>query len=246
MILQSRLKRNFKFDKKEKREFIITAIMITVIMFMFIWRTTNYTVTSAIRDIIILGIATILSLFAFVGGIKVFAIGKGYHAKYNYSIGGIMGGFLISFIIYGIIPIFFPGLITLKVNDRIRHGQKFISENKKDIFWILTSGIMTSIIFGFMMMIVSVAINSSMFRYIALINAFIAFYAVLPIPQNIGLHMFYMSSKYYFLILGIVSFFLVLIQAKTIWALLIGLGAFIILFFLIKIFFIKRYGVSKR
>lgn len=243
MSLVSRLKRNFHFDKKETREYVITAIIIIVIMFMFIWRTTDYTTAKAVKDIIFLGIGTFISLFLFIGGIKFVAIGKGYIAKYNYSIGGILGGFLISFIIYGFIPIFFPGEVNLKVNERIFHGQRYFAENKREIFWILSSGIMTSIIFAFMLMIISVTYGSVMFRHLALLNAFIALYAIIPVPQNVGIHMFYMMKNHYFTMLGIVAFFFVIIQAKTIWALLIGLGSFIVLYFLINKFFVKRLSI---
>ncbi|MBN1175235.1 hypothetical protein JXA48_01185 [Candidatus Woesearchaeota archaeon] len=243
MSLETRLKRNFKFDATESHEFLFSVIITTIIIFMFSWRTTDYTFILAIRDLVLLAIISLVSLFVFVGGIKFFAIGRGYTANYNYWIGGLLGGFLISFITYGFLPIVFPGIINLKTNDRLRHGQIFIGENKVDVFWILASGLITTILFSFVLLIIYSITGFELIYYGALLNAFIGFFASLPFPNNIGLHMFYMKKKPYFFFLGMTSFVLVLVQAKNILNLLIGLGIFIILAYILKKFFLTKYKI---
>lgn len=243
MSLETRLKRNFSFDAKEKHEFMFSTIVITIILFMFMWRTTNYTLTAGIENFILAAIISFVSLFVFVGGIKFFAIGKGYTAQYSYWIGGLLGGFLISFISYGFLPIVFPGIINLKSNDRLRHGQIFVGENKVDIFWILATGIITTIMFSFTLLLLYSITGLETFYFAAAMNAFLAFFAVLPFPNNIGLHMFYMKRQIYYLFLGMCAFMLVVVQAKNIWSLLIGMGIFLVLTFIIKKFFLKKYQI---
>jgi hypothetical protein len=243
MSLETRLKRNFQFDSKERHEFVFTAIIITIILFTFSWRVTDYNIITGIKDLIILGIMSFISLFVFVGGIKFFAIGRGYTAQYNYWIGGLLGGFLISFITYGYLPIVFPGEINLKANDRLRHGQVFVGENKVDVFGILASGVILSILLSFILLLIYSSTGFELIYYGALLNAFIAFFAVLPFPNNIGLHMFYMKKEWYYLFLGMCALVLVFVQAKNIWSILIGLVVFGILVFIIKKFFIKKYKI---
>ena len=243
MSLENRLKRNFTFNSAEKHEFIFSTIVVTIILFMFMWRTTDYTILTGIKDLILAGTITLISLFIFVGGIKFFAIEKGYVATYNYWIGGLMGGFLVSFIAYGYLPIVFPGILTLKSNDRLKHGRVFIGENKVDVFWILASGLVTTILFSFTLLLIYSITQIEMFYYAALLNAFIAFFATLPFPNNIGLHMFYMKRQTYYLFLGLVAFMLVIIQAKTILSLIIGLCVFATTLFVINKFVLKKYDI---
>lgn len=240
MGLEARLKRNFKFNPLERHEFLFSVTIITIILFMFSWRTTDYSFLTGFLDLFLLSLVSFVSLFVFVGGIKFFAIGRGYDAEYNYWIGGLLGGFLISFISYGFLPIVFPGVINIKSNDRLRHGKIFVGENKVDVFWILASGLVTNIIFSFVLLIIYSITGFEIIYYGALLNAFISFFASLPFPNNIGLHMFYMKRKQYFFFLGITSFVLVLVQAKNILSLLIGLIIFILLAYILKKFFLEK------
>lgn len=234
MSLEKRLKRNFKFDKTEKHEFIFSAVIIAIILFMFMWRITDYTIITGITGLILSLIISFVSLFIFIGGIKFFAIGKGYIAKYSYWMGGMLGGFLLSFIIYGAVPIVFPGIVELKTNDRLRHGEIFIGENKVDVFWTLASGIITTIIFSFMLLLIYSITQIQIIYFAALLNSFIAFFAMLPFPKNIGLHMFYMRKKTYFYFLAASAFVLTITISKNILTLIIGMILFIIITYLLN------------
>lgn len=215
------LKRHFKIEQKEIMDWIISSFITGLVIFFFVWRVTDYNINSGI----IAFISIILSAFFMIGMFFIFAkaiaIKNRYTAHYkSYKI-GLLVGFVISFISYGFLPIIFPGNIEVKIIERLRHGRVFPGENKREINYILKSTLIWMLILTALIKIIYSSTNLILFKYGYLIGAVIMMFAILPLPDNLGIILFYTNRfSYYliapfyfliglFIIIGIKNYFLI-------------------------------------
>lgn len=212
MVSNRLIQKYFEYTSKEQKDFLITSIILTFILFFFSWRTTDLNILQAVLRLIQFFIITGLSLFAFISASKWFAIQRHYTAHYESWIPAALIGFVVSFTSYGLVPLIFPGLITIKRIERLRHGKVFPGENKYDIFTILAIAPITSILISIIMQFFFQATKISFFYNFMVFNAALAFFCLLPFGKNIGLHLFYTNkTNYVYLLLFSFSFFLLTI-----------------------------------
>lgn len=240
MALAKRVKRHFSFTSKEKKEFTITTIIFTLIMFLYVWRVVDLTTLAGVGYIIGLAIISAGSLYAFIASAKSFAITRGYTATYSYWMTGQLGGLLLSFISYGLIPILFPGYITIQTIDRLRHGKVFPGENKYDIFAVLAFATVIPIFVSMMLLILFSLTKLQLFYFGAILNGFLAFFSLLPFVDNNGSHLFYMNRKKYFFLVILALVYLIILLTTS---LLMVLG--VILVVALLWYFFMRFVVSK-
>lgn len=218
----SQIQRHFTFSDKEKRDLGLVTLVSSLIIFLFIWRTTSFTLTTGIVEYTIIALGTGFAFALFVSTEKILAIVYNYTAHYSkYSI-GLLVGFIITFLSYGLLPILLPGHIELKRIRRLSHGERFILENKKDIFLILTGGLWFTMVAGIFFQVLYRITSISVFHYIMIAIAGIVAFGVLPLPHTIGLHLFYVARKkyYYILIMGFV--FGILLIFNSLYALILA------------------------
>lgn len=192
------IKRHFTFEKKEIKDFHISVFLMSLMFFFFIWVFTNLNVTTAILTWIYCWIITAISMYAFISVPKLTAITRGNIAKYEGWTNGLLMGFIISFLSYGIIPLVTPGYIDVEPIERLKHGKQFHYETRKDIFMVSFMAPITSLIISLFAQFLFFITNIRLIYYIAIINAIIAFFSMIPLANNVGITIFYMKKKVYF------------------------------------------------
>lgn len=226
--------RYFIYTPEEIKDFLITSVVFSLILFFFAWRTTDYNIITAIVDLIQFLIIVTGSLFIFISAAKIFAIQRHYTAHYTAWITAMLIGFVVSFTTYGFIPLLFPGLIEVQRIDRLRHGKVFPGENTYDIFTILAAAPLMSILLSVIMQFLFAATQLSFFYYTMVFNASLAFFSLLPFTKNIGSHLFYTNKKnYVFLLLFSFSFFILTIF-NIYFSVVFGVLLAILLWFILK------------
>ncbi|MCA9478687.1 MAG: hypothetical protein KC535_06065 [Nanoarchaeota archaeon] len=203
------VQRYFHFDQKERKDFFITSIILSLILFFFVWRTTDYDLVSALASYFQFFIIVIGSLFLFVAVPKWFAIHRHYTAQYQGWLMASLIGFVVSFTTYGFVPLLFPGLIEIQRIDRLRHGKVFPGENRYDIFTILSLAPITSIFLSIILQFFFQLTDLPFFYAGMVFSAALAFFSLLPFSKNIGAHLFYTNkTNYFFLLFFSFSFFI--------------------------------------
>ncbi|MCF7798736.1 hypothetical protein K9M74_02430 [Candidatus Woesearchaeota archaeon] len=226
MALGKRIKREFHISLKEKKGMFITAFVGALVIFMFAWRVTNYTLRTGILSFLAIVILGLVSMYMFVAGAKIVANIRGYEAQYAHWTNGLLTGFVVSFISYGLIPIVLPGNIEIKTIDRLRHGKVYFGENKKDIFFVLGSAVLASLFTSFIFFYIFLFTKIQLFYYGVIFNAIIAFMSLLPFTQNIGATLFFARKNNYFGLLGLTAiYFLVIISSSVLPLIILIIGA---------------------
>lgn len=175
-----------------------------------------------------------ISMWIFMSAAKSIAIWKKYTAEYKSWLDGLLIGFVVSFISYGFLPILFPGVIEVKTIERLRHGRVFPGENKKEISFILTGTTYAMILLTIIFQNLFKSTTFIFFKYGLIISALILFFSILPLPHNLGLHLFFVNRKRYYFVFFLVLIFCLTILLKSSYSLLIAIIAGIIFFFIAK------------
>ena len=66
MVSAKLFDRYFVFEKKEQKDFLITSVIFSLILFFFAWRTTDFTILGGIIAFIQFIIIVLGSLFLFI------------------------------------------------------------------------------------------------------------------------------------------------------------------------------------
>lgn len=243
MVSNKLVERYFTFDEKERKDFLITSIILSLILFFFVWRFTNYNVLTGLGAYIQFFIIVMGSLFIFISSSKWFAIQRHYTAHYSAWITAALIGFVVSFTSYGFVPLLFPGLIEVKAIKRLRHGKIFPGENKYDIFTILSIAPITSILLSIIMQFFYQITTLPFFKYLMIFNAALAFFSLLPFTKNIGLHLFYTNKTNYFFLLSFALFFFIFVLANIFFASVIAVVLTGIFWLVIKSHLKKKYDI---
>ncbi len=238
MNLGRHVKREPYLSNKEKKSLIITSVTLAVIIFMFFWRTNNYSLTSGIFSLLVLLIISFVSMLLFVFGAKMLALKKGYQATYTHWRNGLLVGFVLSFISYGLLPLILPGNIEIKTIDRLRHGKAFFGENKKDMFLILSAAPLTSLLVSFLFFYLFIFTHIKIFYYGMFLNVVLAFFSLLPLMNNIGSTIYFARRRAYFGLVGITLLYFVLVISRSVVPLLVLL--LLVLFYWVIILIKKR------
>jgi len=228
------IKRHYSVSAAEKKHWIITSFIIALIVFFFIWRTTSFTISSAIKNIIILFVMSLISIWVFMSAAKIIAIWKKYTAEYKFFLEGLLIGFVVSFISYGFLPVLFPGVIEVKTIERLRHGRVFPGENKKEISFILTGTVYSMVLLTLIFQSLFKATTFTFFKYGLIISALITFFSILPTPHNLGLHLFFVNRKRFYFIFFFTLIFCVTIIIGSSYSLLIAILTGLVFFFVAK------------
>jgi len=225
MDLKRRMQLEFSFTSSERQAVLSTGFVGALILFMFAWRTTDYANIAAAAVVFLLFfLITISSVFLFVSGAKIIALQKGYRASYETWTSGLLVGFVISFVSYGLLPCIIPGPLRIDAIDRLRHGKTYFGENKKELYIILAAAPLSALLFAALLAVLSTVLGSSLLYYGALFNAFLAFFSLLPLPETLGSVMFFARRTRYFSLIVLTALFLLVLVTKTVLVLLVLLG----------------------
>lgn len=227
--MQGKLKRYFEYSAQERQDIFLVAFIGSLVLFMFVWRTTSFSFATGIPQFLLMLLSSFFGLGIFLSSIKLLAIRYNYTAHYTKWTTGLLISFVLGFLSYGFLPVLFTGSIDLKRNTRLSHGERYLLENKSDIFLILVGGIWISMVSGIVFQALYSASEILIFYYLMVVMALISIFSVLPFAQSIGSHIFYANRrKYYFVSIAALVFGIFLLLNSP-YALLFGLLAAAIL-----------------
>jgi len=217
------IKNHFEFSAKEISDFNITTLLTSLIFFFFIWAFADLNLVTGILTFIYSLVICAFSLFVFIASAKAIAILRATTAEYSCWTMGSLIAFIISYLSYGFVPLVFSGNLDIKAIPRLKHGEVFHSETKKDIFFILFSTILIQIVLILFLHFIYLQFPTKYIYYILVLNAFMIFVNLLPFPRNIGAQLFYVRKKSYFAILFMSLFLLIAVLIKFKYIFLVAL-----------------------
>jgi len=218
-----RISRHFKYDSEEIKELNKSSILISLIFFFFVWARKDLTILTGIITYLFCFIASGLSLFIFTAIPKLIAIKRGTQAEYKSFTMGLLFSFVISYLSYGFVAIPFPGIIEISAIKRLKHGEVFHYETKKDIFAVLVSAPLSLLVLSLIIGLINSTSNIFLLRETQIILSILAFVTILPLPKNIGLHLLYVRKNMYFQLFALFFLFLITTLINSIYIILPGI-----------------------
>lgn len=202
--MNSSVRRHIVLSAKEKLDLLVTSIVIGIIVFFFYWSRTPYDFASGLGAAALIILCSFLVMTLFVGVGKYLALRRAYKALYYRWNTGLMIGLGLGFISQGIIPMVFPGFIELERIKRLAHGETYTGENRADIFYVLAGTLWVLMLAAMFFLFLVQQTGFLVFEYFTVIISLICIFSVLPLRSNIGIHLFYVARKKYY-ILAIMS-----------------------------------------
>ncbi|MGM5479971.1 MAG: hypothetical protein ACQESC_00760 [Nanobdellota archaeon] len=242
-----RIKTGLVFSSKEQRHLLLTALVMTMSLFFYLWAKypnehinisgTPISLVSMIYGFVI----TYAILLLMIGSAKAIALVKKYTATYKAWFNGLLIGFVVTFASYGYLPVVFPGIITLDRIESLRRDKRLPGVNKKGIFWTLSFSLITVVIMAILFQQIYLATGNILFEAGKDIASLILIYSVLPFPNNYGSHMFYTKKKMYFVFAFFSIIFALSILLNSPYAIIIGIGGGALLWLVFNKFLGKEF-----
>ncbi len=225
-----RLTQYWTFDRKEQRDMLLTSVIMIFVLFFFLWAkypNTDITVRTgpiSVVNILILYLVSYGLLVAMIGTAKAVAIYKKYTATYSSWFNGLLIGFVITFASYGLLPVLFPGVVTLNKIETMRYGHPQEGVNKRAIFWTMTFSLLMMIIIAIILQQLQMTSGSFVLEGARDLVALILLYSILPFPHNYGSHLFFTKKKTYFVLAFFIISFSISLLFNSPYAIIIGLA----------------------
>lgn len=237
MNFSYRIKQHLSFSQKETSQIFLTSFFVGLIMFFYVWRTKDFDLISGISYTVLLIILGLCSIFFKVISTKIVAIQNGFEATYSAWTNGLLVGFLVSFISYGFVPLIMGGKLEITPVKRLRHGKLFLHANKNELFSIISTATMTCIFLAFIGEILFRITGWEIIYYFALMNAFLAFFSLLPLTETIGSVLLYVNRNRYLYLLASTITYIVFLMVRNILAFPLALLSGAVVYFIVKKFF---------
>jgi hypothetical protein len=191
----------FSFSKEEIKQVVISVLIIAFIWSFNKWGTTTFNWVEGIKNFALGG------LFAFVGiifnqiGQRVIAVHYGYDPIYEYGILGLMIGLVVTFASRGLLIFFLPGAINIRHLTASRLGEFRYYTNDWEWAKIGFLGPFMNIVLA---VILCFFRGNPIIEQFIIMNIMFAIYALLPLPGNLGLYLFYPHIYFWTFTLGFV------------------------------------------
>lgn len=191
----------FAFSKEEIKQIIITVLMIGFVWSFDKWggETFNF-----MQGLINLGLGCLYALIGLIFnqvGQRVLSVYFGYDPSYEYGILGLMIALVITFASRGLLIFFLPGAINIRHLTASRLGEFRYYTN--DWEWAKI-GFIGPFLNIFLVMILSPFKSHQVVFDLMIMNIFFAIYALIPLPGNLGLYLFYPHIHFWTFAVGIV------------------------------------------
>lgn len=195
--------RNFTFSRQEQLDIALTSVISSLIIFMFVWRTTPFTLSSGLFQAVLILICSFLVLGMYVSFTKLMALMYQYKAHYERWTTGMLVGFVFTFISYGFLPILFPGTLEVERMRRLSYGKTFQMEEKRHIFAILSGGLWLTMVAGMIFQVFYQLSGIEVFAYLMYGIGALSIFSVLPLQKTIGVQLFYVARRKYYFVLAL-------------------------------------------
>ena len=203
--------KEFKFSLREQKEIFISAIVFGFILSIRKWGPgQEVDILVGFSNWLFASIAIGLIMFISISLQKMSALNDGYNLYYHWWSQGILIGFLISFVSFGLIPILYPGVTIFEHRPGSRLGRFRYGTTTKDMAMSGLSGIVANILVAAFAGLLFLATNSYWVLFFIKISLIYAFFSILPLPKASGIkfgegatpgfHLFFFSRNLYIFI----------------------------------------------
>ena len=230
------VKENFKFERKEFYQYLWTSLAYGFVLSFRKWGVDKFDFQSGISNFIQSAIVVLLCLFIHISAQKLVAIKLGYKASYSYWLNGILFCMLLTLLTNGysgVIGFILIGAVTMEHIPRLRLGKFRYGTNLKDVARVSLAGPIANVITVLVLGTIFFSIGRDDLLFaIIVVNLFLAFYSMLPIPKidiptrvdsgSNGLGVFWFSRTLYVLTLATILIFAILVfisVAQNVWGL---------------------------
>lgn len=175
-------------SKEEIKQILITAGMIAFVWAFDDWGGDTFNLFAGIFNTLMSALFALICIFFNQIGQRIVAIYYGYDPVYEYGMMGLMLAIVVTFASRGILLFFLPGGINLRHLTASRLGEFRYYTN--DWEWAKV-GFMGP----FMNMLLAIMLSPFKSNFwvsqLMFMSILFAIYAVIPLPQNLGLYLFY-------------------------------------------------------
>lgn len=206
-----RVKEFFRFSKREKRDLLI-AILVLTFAFAFNDGRETFELGPWLANMIKSFIFVSIAMLGHVSIQKVFALQQGFTSEFRAWSTGLIVTVIFTLLTLGSFYVLLPGGLVMYHMTILRIGKWRYGENVVARGMIAISGAVANLLlasFG-LMMSMQIGVLPDFFLGFAMINLWIMFYTILPIPYMDGIHLFFMSRLTYVFIVSTLLAYVVL------------------------------------
>ncbi len=175
-----------------KKELIGSLATIAVVAFVFSfrqWGDETFNLVAGLTNLLLAAAMAAIALFFNQLGQRLIATYYGYDPEYEASMLGIMLSLVLAFASRGLFVVFLPGYVVLHMLTGSRLGEFRYYTN----LWEWAKSLFGAPLFnlGLACFLGSFRNPSPFVTNLIKMNVMFALYSLLPLPTNIGLHMFW-------------------------------------------------------
>jgi hypothetical protein len=189
-------------SKEEIKQILITAGMIAFVWAFDDWGGESFNLFAGLLNTIIAAIFAIICIVFNQIGQRFVAVYYGYDPVYEYGALGLMLAVVVTFASRGFLIFFLPGGVNLRHLTASRLGEFRYYTN--DWEWAKV-GFMGPFMNIFLAAMLSPFKANTWISQLILMNIFFAIYALIPLPQNLGLYLFYPHIYFWTFTVGFVA-----------------------------------------
>jgi len=197
-------------SKEEIKQIIITVGMISFVWAFNDWGGEKFSLFAGLFNTLMAAIFAIICIIFNQIGQRLVAVYYGYDPVYEYGVMGLMLAIVVTFASRGLLLFFLPGGINLRHLAASRLGEFRYYTN--DWEWAKV-GFMGPFMNTLLAILLSPFIKNHWVSQLILMNILFAVYAIIPLPQNLGLYLFYPHIYFWTFTVGFVFAGSVLIYA---------------------------------
>lgn len=193
-----RCKEFFRFSRRESRDIFI-AILVLTFAFAFDDGRETFQLGPWLANLIKTLLFVSIAMLGHVSMQKVFALQQGFLAEFRGWTNGLVATVIVTLLTLGDFYFLLPGGLVLYHMTILRIGKWRYGENVAARGMIAISGPVANLIiasFG-IMMASQLGVFPEFFQSLAMVNLWIMFYTLLPIPYLDGIHLFFWSRLTY-------------------------------------------------
>jgi hypothetical protein len=192
----------FSLSQEEIKQSLITILLIAFVWSFNKWGTDTFNVTEGIKNFLLGAAFAAIGLFFNQVGQRLAAVYYGYDPSYEYGIVGLMFALVITFASKGWLVFFLPGAMNIRHLTASRLGEFRYYTN--DWEWAKI-GFVGPFMNTLLVVMLGFFKDIPLVRELMIMNVMFAAYALVPIPGNLGLYLFYPHIYFWTFTVGVVA-----------------------------------------
>jgi Zn-dependent protease len=210
-----RIRDFFKYTKLERRDLILSIIIITFV-FAYDDKREEFNLIYWAGHFLLTFLIVALAFLVHTGTQKVFALQQGFIAEYRAWPLGLAISAMFALITGGKWYVLLPGAIYLIHVPILRLGKWRYGTNIVAQGMVAASGAIGNLIFATFALAIGAQLGflPELFLWVATINFWILIFSLMPLPRMDGLHLFFMSRLAYIFIVSTLLAYVIFAQLK--------------------------------